>query len=149
MSKTAVIQELEAEQLKADIPEFKIGDTLRVNLRIIEGDKERTQAFQGTVIARKGGGLSETVTLHRIAYNGGMERVFKLHSPRLSNIEVVRRGKVRQAKLYYLRGTTGKKAKVRELITSKAKRIAKANKNAAAAPVADQKVEKSSESTSA
>lgn len=144
MSKTAVIQELEAEQLKADIPEFKIGDTLRVHLRIVEGDKERTQAFQGTVIARKGGGLSETVTLHRIAYSGGMERVFKLHSPRLSNIEVVRRGKVRQAKLYYLRGTTGKKAKVRELITNKARRPSIV-KTEAVAPGVDQKADTASE----
>ena len=144
MSKTAVIQELEAEQLKADIPEFKIGDTLRVNLRIIEGEKERTQAFQGTVIARKGGGLSETVTLHRIAYNGGMERVFKLHCPRVTDIEVVRRGKVRQAKLYYLRGTTGKKAKVRELITSRAKRVSVAKKEVVA-PVVVQNAENASE----
>ncbi|MFT4554486.1 MAG: large subunit ribosomal protein L19 [Chlamydiales bacterium] len=146
MSKTAVIQELEAEQLKADIPNFKIGDSLRVNLRIIEGEKERVQAFQGTVIARKGGGLSETVTLHRIAYNGGMERVFKLHCPRLSSIEVVRRGRVRQAKLYYLRGTTGKKAKVPELITSKAKRAAMLKKEVAAAAVV-QKADNASETT--
>lgn len=116
MSKAAVIQELEAEQLREDIPDFRIGDTIRVHLRIIEGDKERVQVFAGTVIARKGGGLSETVTLHRVAYNCSMERVFYLHSPKIAKIEITRRGKVRRAKLYYLKGKYGKKAKVKELI---------------------------------
>ncbi len=113
MSKSPIIQELEKEALKQDIPEFNIGDTLKVHTRIIEGAKERIQAFSGTVIARKGTGISETFSLHRVAYGEGMERVFVLHSPRISKIELMRRGKVRRAKLYYLRGTAGKAAKVK------------------------------------
>ncbi len=93
---------------------FNIGDTVRVNTRIIEGDKERLQAFAGTVIAKKGTGLSETFTIYRNAYGSNMDRVFLLHSPRIASIEVVRPGKVRRAKLYYLRGKSGKSAKVRE-----------------------------------
>lgn len=119
MSKPAVILELEAEQLKSDVPDFRIGDTIRVHLRIVEGNKERVQMFQGTVIARKGSGLSETVTLHRVAYGRGMERIFIINSPKIAKIEVLRRGKVRRAKLNYLKGSSGKKAKVKELITSK------------------------------
>ena len=113
MSKLAIIENIEKEHLKAETPDFRIGDTVRVHVRIIEGDKERTQVFQGTVIARKGSGLSETFSIHRVAYGEGMERVFMLHSPRVALIEVVRRGKVRRSKLYYLRGKKGKKAKVR------------------------------------
>ncbi len=113
MSKDPIIQELEKEALKQDIPEFNIGDTLKVHTRIIEGVKERIQAFSGTVIARKGTGISETFSLHRVAYGEGMERVFVLHSPRISKIELMRKGKVRRAKLYYLRGTAGKAAKVK------------------------------------
>lgn len=112
MSKHAVIQKLEKEQMKTDIPFFGIGDTISVHTRIIEGSKERTQIFTGTVIARKGYGISETFSLHRVAHGMGMERVFMLHSPRISKIEVVKEGKVRRGKLYYLRGKTGKKAKV-------------------------------------
>lgn len=93
---------------------FNIGDTVRVNTRIIEGEKERLQAFSGTVIAKKGSGLSETFTIYRNAYGSSMDRVFLLHSPRIASIEVVRPGKVRRAKLYYLRGLSGKAAKVRE-----------------------------------
>ena len=93
---------------------FNIGDTIRVNTRIIEGDKERLQAFSGTVVAKKGSGLSETFTIYRHAYGSNMDRVFLLHSPRIASIEVVRPGKVRRAKLYYLRGRSGKAAKVRE-----------------------------------
>lgn len=93
---------------------FNIGDTVRVNTRIVEGEKERIQAFTGTVIAKKGSGLSETFTLYRNAYGSSMDRVFLLHSPRIAGIEVVRPGKVRRAKLYYLRGLSGKAAKVRE-----------------------------------
>ena len=116
MSRNALIQEIENKHLKTDIPLFKVGDSLKVHIRIIEGDKERIQVFSGTVIARKGSGISETFSMYRVAYNTGMERVFFLHSPRIAKIEVVRQGKVRQAKLYYLRGTFGKSAKVKEKI---------------------------------
>lgn len=111
MSKSAVIQKLEAKSLKKRA-NFKVGDTVKVHTRIIEGSKERIQIFQGTVIARKGSGLSETFTVHRVAYGEGMVRDFLLHSPRIAKIEIVRRGRVRRAKLNYLRGTKGKKAKV-------------------------------------
>lgn len=116
MSKAIAIQKLESKQTKKDIPYFRVGDTIRVHTRIIEGEKERVQVFMGTVIARTGSGLSETVSLHRVAYGEGMERVFPIHSPRIAKIEVVKEGKVRRAKLYYLRGTSGKKAKVRGLV---------------------------------
>ena len=116
MSRHILIEEIEEKHLKKDIPPFHIGDTIKVHLRIIEGEKERTQIFTGAVIARKGGGLSETVSLYRVAYGTGMERVFLLHSPRIAKIEVVRLGKVRRAKLYYLRGAMGKAAKVKERI---------------------------------
>lgn len=113
MSKTAVIQKLEKEQQKNNVVDFRIGDTVRVHTRIIEGEKERVQVFTGTVIARKGCGLSETFSLHRVAYGEGMERVFLIHSPRIAKIEVVKEGHVRRSKLYYLRGTSGKKSKVK------------------------------------
>lgn len=111
-----LMEDLEREQRKKDIPQFAVGDTVSVHQRIIEGNKERVQVFTGTVIARKGGGLSETLSIHRVAYGEGMERVFLLHSPRIARIEVVRRGRVRRAKLYYLRGKKGKQAKVREQV---------------------------------
>lgn len=113
MSRSAIIEKLESQQVKKNIPSFRIGDTVRVHLRIIEGDKERLQMFAGTVIARKGSGLSETFSVHRVAYGEGMERVFMLHSPRIAKIEVVKEGAVRRSKLYYLRGTSGKAAKVK------------------------------------
>jgi large subunit ribosomal protein L19 len=113
MSKAAIIQKLEKRQMKTNIPSFSVGDTVKVHTRIIEGEKERTQIFTGTVIAKKGSGLSETFTLHRVAYGEGMERVFPLHSPRISRIELAKRGRVRRAKLYYLKGTKGKQAKVK------------------------------------
>jgi large subunit ribosomal protein L19 len=120
-----LIQEYNREKLKGDRPAFAVGDTVRVSTRIMEGEKERIQMFQGTVIARKGSGLSETFSLHRVSYGEGMERVFLLHSPRIVKIEVVKQGEVRRSKLYYLRGRTGKKAKVKERIggRSKAKKI--------------------------
>lgn len=114
MSRSPFIQEVEETYLKKDVPVFNIGDTIRVNTRIVEGDKERLQAFSGTVVAKKGSGLSETFTIYRHAYGSNMDRVFLLHSPRIASIEVVRPGKVRRAKLYYLRGRSGKAAKVRE-----------------------------------
>ena len=114
MSRSPILEEVESSYLKEKVTEFKVGDTIRVQTRIVEGDKERLQAFMGTVVAKKGQGLSETFTLYRTAYGSSMERVFLLHSPRISGIEVVRPGKVRRAKLYYLRGKSGKQAKVRE-----------------------------------
>lgn len=115
MSKAAIIQKLEKEQLKKNPGQFSVGDTVRVHTRIIDGDKERIQVFTGTVIARKGYGLSETFSVHRVAYGEGMERVFMLHSPRIAKIEVAKEGDVCRAKLYYLRGTSGKKSKVKGL----------------------------------
>lgn len=112
--KAPVIQELEEEYMKTEVPSFNVGDTVCVSTRIIEGEKERIQAFTGTVVAKKGSGVSETFTVYRTAYGSNMDRVFLLHSPRISNIEVVRSGKVRRAKLYYLRGKSGKSAKVKE-----------------------------------
>jgi large subunit ribosomal protein L19 len=116
-----VIQEIENEQLKKDLVEFKVGDTLCVHQRVIEGDKERVQQFTGTVIARKGGGLSETFSLYRFSYGSGVERVFMLHSPKIAKIEVMRAGKVRKAKLYYLRGSSGKASKVQAQLGPKEK----------------------------
>lgn len=114
MSKHSTIQAFEAKQIKTDVPEFRVGDTVCVKIRIVEeGGKERLQTFQGTCIARTGTGVSETFSVHRIAYGEGMERVFYLHSPLVASIEVVRRGSVRRSKLYYLRGTSGKASKVR------------------------------------
>jgi len=113
MSKTALIQKLEQSQLKTNVDNFNVGDTVRVHTRILEEEKERTQVFTGTVIARKGSGLSETFSIHRVAYGEGMERVFLLHSPRISKIEVIKEGVVRRSKLYYLRGTSGKASKIK------------------------------------
>jgi large subunit ribosomal protein L19 len=114
MSKHILIQELEKKAMRKEIPDFRIGDTITVRLKIVEaGGKERLQSFTGTVIARTGSGLSETFSLHRFAYGEGMERVFYLHSPLLSEIEVMRKGSVRRSKLYYLRGRSGKAAKVK------------------------------------
>lgn len=112
MSKHPIIDELEKAQMKNDVPEFNVGDTIKISFKIIEGSKERIQDFEGTVIARKGSGLNETVSIHRIAYKYGMEKVFLLNSPKVVKIQVLRKGKVRRAKLYYLRGRYGKKSKV-------------------------------------
>ena len=111
-----IVDKLEEEQLKTDLPPFRIGDTLKVSTKIIEGTKERIQDFEGTLIAHKGRGLGETISLHRVAYKEGMERVFLLHSPRIIKIQVTRKGKTRRAKLYYLRGTKGKASKVKGLV---------------------------------
>ena len=126
MSKLPVIMKLEKKQLKNSIPNFRVGDTIKVHQRIIEGNKERIQVFMGTVIARKGSGISETVSLHRVAYGEGMERVFVLHSPRIARIELVKRGKVRRSKLYYLRGTTGKAARIKGQVAVSASEAAAA-----------------------
>lgn len=108
-----LIKALTEPQLK-EIPEIGIGDTLRIHNRIKEGTRERIQLFEGTLIARKHGGISETITLRRMSYGIGVEKTFPLHSPNIAKIEVVRRGKVRRAKLYYLRGRVGKAAKVKQ-----------------------------------
>lgn len=124
MSRQPIIEQLENEFLKKDIPEFSVGDTLKLSIRITEegeSNKERIQAFTGTVIARKGTGVSESISLYRVAYGSAMERVFMLHSPRIVKIEKTRSGRVRRSKLYYLRGVMGKKAKVDEKITTRGK----------------------------
>ena len=107
-----VIDRIEAEQLRQDIPEFKPGDTVRVHVKVVEGDKERVQVFEGTVIAREGGANRQTFTVRKSSYGVGVERKFPLHSPRVDKIEMVARGKVRRAKLYYLRGLSGRAARV-------------------------------------
>lgn len=110
------IKALEQEQLREDIPEFAIGDTVRVNVKVVEGTRERIQAFEGTVIARKNGSVRETFTVRRVSYGIGVERTFPIHSPRVESVKVTRRGKVRRAKLYYLRERSGKAAKVKEKV---------------------------------
>jgi len=106
--------ETQKEWLKADVPPFRPGDTVRVNVRVKEGDKERVQAFEGICIARRGGGVSETFTVRKISNGVGVERIFPLHSPMIADIKVVRRGVVRRAKLYYLRDVVGKAARIKE-----------------------------------
>jgi len=106
--------DVEKSQLKKDVPEFRPGDTVRVSVRIVEGDKERVQDYEGVVIRRKGGGVRETFTVRRVSFGVGMERIFPLHSPRIEGIKLVRRGKVRRAKLYYLRELRGRKARIQE-----------------------------------
>jgi large subunit ribosomal protein L19 len=108
------LQQVESSFLKSDRPEFRPGDTVSVHVRVTEGDKERIQLFQGVVIARKGGGTRENFTVRKISGSVGVERIFPLHSPMVDKIEVVRRGKVRRAKLYYLRGLRGKAARILE-----------------------------------
>ncbi len=105
---------IDNESLRDDIPDFAPGDELKVHVRVVEGNKERVQIFQGNVIARQGGGLQETYTVRKLSYGVGVERTFPLHTPTVTKIEVVRRGDVRRAKLYYLRDRVGKAAKVRE-----------------------------------
>ncbi|NLU36723.1 MAG: 50S ribosomal protein L19 [Clostridiales bacterium] len=114
-----IIRTLEQEQMRKDLPEFSVGDTVRVFVKVVEGSRERLQAFEGTVIQRNGGGISETFTVRRISYGVGVERTFPLHSPRIDRIEVVRKGKVRRAKLFYLRDRIGKAAKIKEKQVSK------------------------------
>jgi len=108
------IQAFVSEQLKTDVPQFGIGDGVKVYVRIVEGEKTRTQLFEGTVIARHGGGISETFTVRRVSYGVGVEKTFPIHSPNVEKIEIFRRAKVRRAKLYYLRDRVGKAAKVKE-----------------------------------
>jgi large subunit ribosomal protein L19 len=108
------LETIEREGLREDIPEFRAGDTLRVQVRVREGQKERLQAFEGVCIGRRGGGMAETFTLRKVSSGVGVERIFPLHSPSLAGIDVVRRGRVRRAKLYYLRKLSGKAARIRE-----------------------------------
>ncbi len=109
-----IIKVLEQEQLRSDIPDFRPGDSVRVQVKVVEGTRERLQAFEGLVIARSGGSARETFTVRRISYGIGVERTFPVHSPRVEKIEVIRRGIVRRAKLYYLRKLTGKAARIKE-----------------------------------
>lgn len=111
-----IIKELEQEQLKSDIPAFGVGDTIRVYAKVVEGTRERLQMFEGVVIKRQNGGVRETFTVRRLASGVGVERTWPIHSPRIDRIELVRRGIVRRAKLYYLRDRVGKAAKVKEVI---------------------------------
>ncbi len=111
-----LVKEISAGMLKAEVPEIKIGSTVRVHVRITEGDKSRIQKFEGTVIAKNNSGIAETFTVRRISYGVGVERVFPVHSPNVAKVETVRTGKVRRAKLYYLRDRVGKAAKVKEQI---------------------------------
>ena len=104
------------EQLKETVPSFKVGDTVRISNKIVEGTRERIQMFEGTVIARHGGGISETFTVRRVAYGCGVEKTFPLHSPNVAAVQVIRYGKVRRSKLYYLRDRVGKASKVKEKI---------------------------------
>lgn len=109
-----VIRAIEKEQMRKDIPQFNVGDTVRVYVKVIEGSRERLQAFEGTVIQKRHGGIRETFTVRRVSYGVGVERVFPVHSPKIDRIEVIRRGKVRRARLFYLRNRVGKASKVKE-----------------------------------
>lgn len=114
-----LIQAFTNEQLKTEVPVINVGDTIRVHNKIKEGSRERIQMFEGTVIAKRNGGIGETFTVRRISYGVGVERTFPVHSPKLDHIEITRRGRVRRAKLYYLRDRVGKASKVKELIQNR------------------------------
>ena len=109
-----LVESIEQEYLKKEVPQFNVGDTVKVFVKVVEGDKERLQAYEGIVIAKRNGSVRETFTVRRISYGVGVERTFPLHSPRIDRIEVIRKGKVARAKLYYLRERTGKSARVKE-----------------------------------
>jgi large subunit ribosomal protein L19 len=132
---STIIQELEAEQIAAVsaqrvLPQFSPGDTVRVNVKVTEGTRTRVQAYEGVVIARKGGGLNESFTVRKISYGEGVERVFPVYSPLIESLEVVRRGKVRRAKLYYLRDLRGKSARIFEATNARARKLNEAAKAA-------------------
>lgn len=112
---SSIIEAINQENVKTNVPKFNVGDTVKVMVKVIEGDRERLQAFEGICIARKHGGISETFTVRRISFGVGVEKTFPIHSPKVADIQVVRQGKVRRAKLYYLRARTGKAARVKEL----------------------------------
>ena len=109
-----IIEQIEKENLKKDVPAFEVGDTVKVYVKVVEGDKERLQSYEGIVTAKRNGSIRESFTVRRISYGVGVERTFPLHSPRISKVEVVRKGKVRRAKLYYIADRQGKAAKVKE-----------------------------------
>jgi large subunit ribosomal protein L19 len=111
-----LVKMLSEQYMKPELPEMNVGDTVRVLVRVKEGNRERVQAFEGTIIAKKHGGINQTITVRRVSYNVGVEKVFPVHSPSIVSVETVRRGKVRRAKLYYLRKRVGKAAKVKEKI---------------------------------
>ena len=108
-----IIRSIEAKQIRSDMPQFNVGDTVRVWVKVVEGNRERLQAFEGTVIAKRNGGVRETFTVRRVSYGIGVERTFPIHSPRVDHVDMIRRGKVRRAKLYYLRERQGKAAKIK------------------------------------
>lgn len=109
-----LIQEITKEQLRTDLPDFRPGDTVRVHVKVVEGNRERIQVFEGVVIKRRGAGISETFTVRKVSYGVGVERTFPVHTPKIAKLEVIRRGKVRRAKLYYLRALRGKAARIKE-----------------------------------
>ena len=111
-----LVKALSSQYMKPELPEMRVGDTVRVHVRIKEGARERIQVFEGTIIARKHGGIGETITVRRVSYGVGCEKVFPVHSPTVSMVETVRKGKVRRAKLYYLRDRAGRAAKVKERV---------------------------------
>ena len=110
-----IIRSIEAKQIRSDVPQFNVGDTIRVWVKVVEGNRERLRAFEGTVIAKRNGGIRETFTVRRVSYGIGVERTFPIHSPRVDHVDLIRRGKVRRAKLYYLRERQGKAAKIKEI----------------------------------
>ncbi len=112
----SIIEQINKENLKAQVPSYNVGDTVKVYVKVIEGTKERLQAFEGIVIAKRHGGISETFTVRRLSFGIGVERTFPVHSPKIDRIEIVKKGRVRRAKLYYLRGRTGKAAKIKEIL---------------------------------
>ncbi|MGK7955761.1 MAG: 50S ribosomal protein L19 [Crocosphaera sp.] len=114
MNAQEIIKDIESEYIKKDLPTIHVGDTIRVGVRIREGGKERVQPYEGTVIAMRNGGINETITVRKIFQGVGVERVFLLHSPRIANIKIIRRGKVRRAKLFYLRDRVGKATRIRQ-----------------------------------
>ena len=135
-----IVDQIEQEEIAKrtagkSLPDFSPGDTVKVHLRVVEGQRERIQIFEGVVIARNGGGINASFTVRKLSYGEGVERVFPLHSPRIEKIEVVRRGKVRRAKLYYLRGRTGKRARISERTTGR--KVADVTQAAVAADVAE------------
>ncbi len=111
-----IIEQINQENIKAEVPSFNVGDTVKVSVKVIEGTRERIQGYEGIVIAKRGGGISETFTVRRISFGVGVERTFPLHSPKIADIKVIKKGAVRRAKLYYLRKLTGKAAKVKEVM---------------------------------
>jgi len=126
--RNVLIDAIEKEYMKPEPPQFDVGDQVKVFVKVVEGTRERLQAFEGTVIAKKNGGVRESFTVRRVSYGVGIERSFALHSPRIDRVEVVKKGKVRRAKLYYLRNLTGKAAKIKEDITAKTAKTAKTTK---------------------